>query len=101
MQESTQCHWLRCRMNNEIAEIAKAAQEVAKTTRTGIEAAHGFGAFLARVFGEPIETAVGMISDKLRFVRVERVMRLATRYSEIMSQRGISSEQQAVSPKIA
>jgi hypothetical protein len=36
-------------MGNEVTEIAKATQEVAKTARSGIEAAQGFEAFLARV----------------------------------------------------
>ncbi len=88
-------------MNNEVAEIAKATQEVAKATRTGIEAAQGFGSFVARVLGEPIETAVGLVSDKLKFVRFERQMRLANRYSEVMAQRGLRSEEQPVPPKIA
>ena len=81
-------------MENEISEIAKATQEVAKTARTGIEAAQSFGGFLARVFGEPIETAVGMFSDRLKF------MRFAARYDEIMNQRGLNSAEQPVPPKI-
>lgn len=88
-------------MDNEVTEIAKATQEVAKTARSGIEAAQGFGAFLARVLGEPIETAVGMVSDKLKFMRFERAIRLANRYNEIRAQRGLNSSEQPVPPKIA
>jgi hypothetical protein len=88
-------------VNNEVTEIAKATQEVAKTARTGIEAAQGFGSFVARVLGEPIETAVGLVSDRLKFVRFERQVRLANRYAEVMAFRGLSSEEQAVPPKIA
>jgi len=93
--------WKRQIVNNEVTEIAKATQEVAKTARTGIEAAQGLGSFLAKVLGEPIETAVGLVSDKLKFVRFERQMRLADRYSEVMVRRGLSSEEQPVPPKIA
>ena len=88
-------------MNNEVTEIAKATQEIAKTDRTGIEAAQGFGSFVARVLGEPIEAAVGLVSDRLRFVRFERQVRLADRYAEVMAFRGLSSEEQSVPPKIA
>jgi hypothetical protein len=88
-------------VNNEVTEIAKATQEVAKTTRTGIEAAQEFGGFLGRVLGEPIETAVGMVSDRLKFMRIERRMRLADRYDQIMVQRELSSEEQPVPAKIA
>ena len=88
-------------MNNEVTEIAKATQEVAKTARTGIEAAQGFGNFVARVLGEPIETAVGLVSDRLKFVRFERQIRLAKRYSEVMARRELRSDEQPVPPKIA
>jgi hypothetical protein len=88
-------------MDSEITEMAKATQEIAKTARSGIEAAQGFGGFLSRVLGEPIETAVGMLSDKLKFIRFERGMRLAARYNEIMAQRGLNSDYQSVPPKLA
>lgn len=88
-------------MDNEVTAIAKATQEVAKTARTGIEAAQGFGSFVARVLGEPLETAVGLVSDRLKFVRFERQVRLADRYTEFMTQRRLSSQDQSVSPKIA
>lgn len=88
-------------MNNEVTEIAKATQEVAKTARTGIEAAQGFGNFVARVLGEPLETAVGLVSDRLKFVRFERQVRLVDRYTEFMTQRRLSSKDQPVPPKIA
>ena len=88
-------------MDNEITEIAKATQEVAKTARSGIEAASGFGSFLSRVLGEPLETAVGMVTDKLKFMRLERRTRLADRYNETMAQRGLKSEYQPVPLKIA
>jgi hypothetical protein len=42
-----------------------------------------------------------MVSDKLKFMRVERAMRLAIRYDEIMAQRGLNSSEQPVPPKIA
>jgi hypothetical protein len=84
-----------------ISEVAKATQEVAKTARTGIEAFQNVGGFLARVLGEPIETAVGIVSDRLRFTRAERLLRLEARYDEAVLRLRIDSASQPVPPKIA
>ncbi len=42
-----------------------------------------------------------MVSDKLKFMRFERAIRLANRYNETMVQRGLNSSEQPVPPKIA
>ena len=42
-------------------EIAKAVQEVAKTTATTIELSGKVGAFMARIIGGPIEEMSGMM----------------------------------------
>ena len=55
-------------MNEEIIETAKATQEVAKTTTKAIEAVNKVGSFLSKALGEPIEEAIGMIGDKLKFM---------------------------------
>ena len=52
----------------DISESAKAVQELAKVANTGIE-------FVARLLGEPLEVASGMVTDRLRFVRAERLLR--------------------------
>jgi len=88
-------------MTKEVTEIAKATQEVAKTTRVGIEAAQGVGRFLARVLGEPVETAAGILSDHLKYVRLERQHRLEERYDQFLLQRGLQDATQRVSAKIA
>ncbi|MBK9966152.1 MAG: DUF4393 domain-containing protein [Holophagales bacterium] len=88
-------------MTDPVSEIAKATQEVAKTTRVGIEAAQQLGAFLARVLGDPVEAAVGIMTDRLRFTRLERRLRLADRYDALMMQRGLQSTTQPVPPKLA
>lgn len=57
---------------DEVSESAKAVQEVAKTTRVGIEATTKLGGFVARVINEPIEQVTGILSDRLRFMRWQR-----------------------------
>lgn len=87
-------------VNEQLAEVAKATQEVAKTGRAAIEASGKIGAFLAKVLGEPIEQAVGLLSDRLKFMRWERQVRLCDRAREILIQRGYL-ETKPVLPKIA
>ena len=71
-------------MSDEISETAKATQEVAKTTGKAIEAAEKLGCFVSRLVGEPFEEVSGMFTDRLRFMRWERLVRLVDRYYEII-----------------
>jgi len=88
-------------MTNEIIETAKATQEVAKATKKGLEVAEKLGGFFAKVLGEPVETAAGILGDKLRFMRWERQIRIVDRAEEINSKRGISGKEIPVPPKLA
>ncbi|HEX8635497.1 MAG TPA: Abi-alpha family protein [Pyrinomonadaceae bacterium] len=88
-------------MNDEISETAKAVQEVAKTTKAGIEATKKLGSFVARVTDESIEAITGMLSDKLRFKRWERQLRLRDRAMEIIEARGINEQFHIVPLKLA
>ena len=54
---------------DEVSESAKAVQEVAKTTKAGIEATEKLGGFVSKIINEPIDAVVGILSDKLKFVR--------------------------------
>lgn len=88
-------------MNNEIEEIAKAGQEIAKTTSKGIEATEKLGGFLAKYVNEPFETITGMISDKLHYVRWERQLRLHDRAKEKIKERRLEDSFRVVPPKLA
>ncbi len=66
-------------MFDEVTEAAKAVQETAKTARSGIEATQALGRFVSRITTEPLETVMGILNDKLQFVRWERKLRLAER----------------------
>ncbi|RBW66659.1 hypothetical protein DS893_03115 [Vibrionales bacterium C3R12] len=88
-------------MSDEIIETAKATQEVAKATTKGLEVGEKVGGFLAKVLGEPIETATGILGDKLKFMRWERQVRLVDRVQDINKQRGIEGREMPVSPKLA
>jgi hypothetical protein len=88
-------------MSSEIEESAKAIQEVAKATRTGIEATKQLGGFVSRIINEPVEAVVGILSDRLQFIRAERQLRLAERWREILKERRIEGSLRIVPPKFA
>jgi Abortive infection alpha len=88
-------------MSGETKEIAKATQEVAKTTRRAIGATEKLGKFLAAVIGEPLDATVGMLTDRLRFMRWQRQIRLADRCMEIIRDRKLKGKLLVVPPKLA
>jgi Abortive infection alpha len=88
-------------MSDEITESAKAVQEVAKVASVGIQATTKLGGFLAKVTREPVEAVTGILTDRLRFMRWERQVRLVDRSREIMLERGIGQEFRPIPPKIA
>jgi hypothetical protein len=88
-------------VSDEIVETAKATQEVAKATVKGLEVSEKVGGFLSKVLGEPIETATGILGDKLKFIRWERQVRLVDKVQQINRKRGIEGKEIPVSPKLA
>jgi len=88
-------------MSDELSESARAAQEVAKAARTGIEATEKLGRFVSKVTGESIDAVTGILADRLRFMRWQRQLRLLDRCSDILRERGIVGRLNIVSPKLA
>jgi hypothetical protein len=86
---------------DEISETAKATQEIAKTTSKALDVVEKVGGFVAKIIGEPVECAVGMISDKLRFMRWERQVRMVDKCEEIIIKRKIEGKLRPVPPKLA
>ncbi len=88
-------------MKDEIVETAKATQEVAKTASVAIKATEKLGIFLSKIIGEPTEIAIGILSDKLRFIRWQNQIKLADRLERIMKDRKIEGKSIPVSPRFA
>lgn len=86
--------------NPEAEEIAKAVQSVAKFGEKSLETSEKLGSFFASVFKEPIAEVSGMITDKLRFVRWQRLVHMSDDVNKILEERGIK-ETRAVPPKLA
>ncbi|MBK9307509.1 MAG: DUF4393 domain-containing protein [Nitrospira sp.] len=77
-------------------EETKAVKEVATTVGKAIDAMAQAGQFFAKFFTGPLEQASGIVEDRLRFMRLERYMRLKERAVEILRQREISGPTRAV-----
>lgn len=74
---------------SDITEIAKAGQEVAKTTSKAIDAGRNMGRFFSRFISGPFEQVTGIVEDRLRYVRWERQQRLIERAEEFRKQEGL------------
>lgn len=72
-------------------EKAKAVQEVAKASVKAMEIAEKTGPFLERTFGPLLENAVGVISDKLAFYRLDKFYDLKENTEKKLLDRGVSS----------
>jgi len=81
-------------------EIAKAVQSVAKFGDKALETSQKVGGFFARVFKEPIEQVSGMVTDKLRFVRWQRLVNMSDEVNKILDSRGVK-DTRSVPPKLA
>ena len=81
-------------------ELAKAAQEISKTTNTAVIAASDCAGFIARLFNNSvISNSFGLLADRLQFYRWERAELLFKKTQEKLHQRGIK-ELRTVPPKI-
>lgn len=81
-------------------EIAKAVQSVAKFGDKALETSQKVGGFFARVFKEPIAEVSGMVTDKLRFVRWQRLVAMSDEVNKILDSRGVK-DTRSVPPKLA
>ena len=81
-------------------EIAKAVQSVAKFGDKALETSQKVGGFFARVFKEPIQEVSGMVTEKLRFVRWQRLVAMSDEVNKILEDRGVK-DTKSVPPKLA
>lgn len=82
-------------------EESKAIQEVAKATGKGIDAVREAGGFIARYVAGPLEEGVGILHDRLKYVRWERQVRLMQRADQFLREAGLAAPSRAVPLKIA
>jgi hypothetical protein len=79
-----------------MSEEAKAVQEVAKTSNAAIRAAEKMGTFIANIAGVPMATALGIVDDKLRYIRWDNQLNLIDKANQKLAQRGLYSPTRAL-----
>jgi Abortive infection alpha len=85
---------------SDVEEIAKAVQKVSDLGVQAIETSEKVGGFFAQVFKEPIAEFAGILTDRLRFVRLTRLVEMQSQVNEILSSKNIS-DTRSVPPKFA
>ena len=85
---------------SETEAVAKAVQHLAQLGETSLETSQKIGGFFAKVFKEPATEIAGMITDKLRFVRWQRLLLTVDEVNRNLHQRGVE-DTRTVSPKLA
>jgi hypothetical protein len=65
--------------NGSTEAIAKATEEVAKTTGKAIDAGRAAGSFLAQFVKEPLLETAGLLTDKIKYQRMENVLDMQAR----------------------
>lgn len=72
---------------SENEEIAKAIKESAKLGEKGLEITDKVGSFFAKIFKEPANEISGIITDKLRFVRWKRMVKMVDEVNEVLKKK--------------
>ncbi|WP_421955641.1 hypothetical protein [Polaromonas sp.] len=88
-------------MSDPTTEGAKALQEIAKATGKGIDAAREAGGFIAKYVHGPLEQAMGIWTDKLKYTRWERQVTFMHRANAKLDELGLSEPTHALPLKIA
>jgi len=82
-------------------EDSKTIEEVARASGKAIDAARELGGFLSKYAGSSLEQAMGIIEDKLKYLRWERKIRLVERANHFLARRGLSQPSRKVPLHIA
>ena len=77
---------------NEAIETARAVRATADATREAIGAIEKTGGFLNRIFGGAIEDGVGIVADRIKFLRLQNFIALSENAAKRLRDRGYSEE---------
>jgi hypothetical protein len=85
---------------SDVEEIAKAVQKASDLGVKALETSEKVGGFFAQVFKEPITEVAGMLTDRLKFARWQRLIDMQDEVNEILKTRRVS-DTRSVAPKLA
>lgn len=83
-------------MSEEIKAIANATEEIAKTAGKSVDAISQFGGFISEFTQAPLEAGMGIIADKLNYMRWERQQRFLVRSRTFLKQIGLTAPSRPV-----
>ena len=64
-------------------------EEIAKTVSNAIDASREFGGFISRFVSGPLEQVMGILEDRLRYMRWEGLQQLIKKVEEFRKQQGL------------
>jgi len=79
-------------------EEAKAAQEIAKATKKGLEVSEKSGAFLSKIFGEGFQHLGNSFADWTKYIRYKNMLKIQHKVERLHHERGINSTTVSISP---
>lgn len=94
-------NWNNNGIDREAVETSKTMGETAKTMLSASTVLEKIGPPLSRIIGEPLEQIAGILTDKLKYVRWERSVRLVDRANKFLTERGSQSKLGSVPLNIA
>lgn len=83
-------------MNDEVKAIANAVEATAKTAGKSVDAIRQFGGFISEFTRVPLQAGLGILGDKLVYMRWERQQRLLVRAQHFLSEAGLTHPTRAV-----
>jgi len=83
-----------------MTEEIKAAGEIAKAAKSGIDASREVGGFISKFIVGPLEQGMGIFEDKLKYMRWERQVAIMDKVNKKMAERGLEGPTQPVPMKI-
>jgi hypothetical protein len=84
-----------------MTDESKAVGEVAKASGKAVDAGRELGGFISKYVGGPLDQAMGIVEDKLKYLRWERQIRLMERANEFLTERGLQQPTRKVPMQIA
>jgi hypothetical protein len=88
-------------MNNEITQVSKTIEEVAKTAGKSIDAVKNFCAFISKYTGGSIREAAGIFEDKLRYARWKNQIKLMQKAEKFLKEMGLDKPNKTIQLKFA
>ncbi len=88
-------------MSEEINQVSKAVQEVAKTTGKGIDLTSDFCSFISKYISGPLDEAVGIFEDKLKYTRWENQIRLMQKAQKFLAEYDLAEPDKSIPLKFA